>query len=110
MLKNNKGLFLAEAMYAFFILMIVFLISFPALNRISHERMAIKEMHQAVNILQYELIQWRINDIAEKDQIIKNGLVYHLSWHDMPKDELKLCISWQGSNQRGLSRCVEGKK
>lgn len=110
MLRNNKGFFLAEAMVALLIITIVFSVSFPSLYKIQMEKMAIKETNQAINILQEQLIYWRIGQSSKPLQVFKDGQIYHLTWHDRAASHEALCIYWKGSSQRNMSRCAEGAK
>ncbi|GAY75288.1 hypothetical protein NBRC111894_842 [Sporolactobacillus inulinus] len=51
-------------MVALSILSLLLIVSMPILTHVSYERQIIKQKHEAIRMLQHELLLWRRNDNA----------------------------------------------
>jgi prepilin-type N-terminal cleavage/methylation domain-containing protein len=112
-LKNSKGFSLLEVIAALAVFSFVVAAIVPFIVRIYEERITIEEERLALEILHNEIEMWLLeytHEPPEDDDISKHSTVFHMSTQsETSSEEVKFCISWNGSNERRYEKCGYAK-
>ncbi|WP_161568274.1 type II secretion system protein [Anaerobacillus alkaliphilus] len=111
-MNNSKGFSLIEVMTSLMILSLTSMAILPALNQVYEERMAILQEKQGINILEKMLTEWTYDgDFLYEEEINDLETMYRVSYTFADSGpDLKVCVTWQGRNQRLYERCASAKK
>lgn len=110
-MKKCSGFTLVEVMLSFFILSVLTATILPAFVTIYNERMTIKQERQAHYYISNVLQEWLYDDkqLPHHEIVTIDDTNYVLQTEN-DGDEIKVCLKWDGRNERSYSVCNYGKK
>lgn len=83
----------------------------PPLIIVNNERMTMREEQKALFILEQKLSNWVYEDIPIiSEETMINDTLYLLAVTQLADHHIRLCIHWNGANDRLYERCEEAKK
>ncbi|GEB76692.1 hypothetical protein SINU_07155 [Sporolactobacillus inulinus CASD] len=79
-------------MVALSILSLLLIVSMPILTHVSYERQIIKQKHEAIRMLQHELLLWRRNDNASLNT--EQDTDFQFEWIEKKEHSAYLSVHW----------------
>lgn len=103
MKKCNQGIFLTEAMVSITLLTVLMVTAIPSLTYIYQERTILQQKTEAVQVLRYQLMQWKAGDtmVFPKLQATTD---FSLVWEKRTDHEALLSIHWSDGSRRFMIR------
>lgn len=99
MRKSDRGIFLTEVMVSLSLLTVLMVTAIPALTHIYQERKILEQKTEAVQVLRYQLMQWKAGESAVFPEL-KPVTDFSLVWEKKTDHEALLSVRWSdGSRQ-----------
>lgn len=110
-MRKPNGYTLMEVVFSVLVLSIITATILPAFIKIYQERLTIREQHQAQTYLANIIQEWLFDQKSPEpnDYITINGTAYRQNIH-LSHNALKVCLNWNGQNERTYTICDYGKK
>lgn len=105
-LRKEQGFTLLEVSFSLLILISAMGVLLPLLTTVYNEKLTIREHHQALLLLNEQLLEWKYEHVLPFHRtIIEHGTEYSVTFSKDSDSKLIVCLTWLGKNKRSYEQC-----
>ncbi|MET1247683.1 type II secretion system protein [Sporolactobacillus sp. STCC-11] len=91
--RDDRGIFLTEAMVAISILTLLMLVAMPILMQTYRERQMLKQKNEALSLLRYHLLSWKTESPLLSEPATRTP--FQIEWIERDDHSAYLSVAWE---------------